>query len=163
MSCWRTGSRRIGFAMSPGRFDKKRDTSKLVCDRAAKPMMRGSTTSIRNGTISIGSTIAFDRRTAARSLPITARTAVQLIGARADGAAAVAGTGAGAGAVALAIGPVLAELRFDREVDVLERRCPRNGAVHGNLATDEHRDDRRHRVTVVDADAQTGRGRLGRL
>ncbi len=66
--------------MSPGRFDRKRDTSKFACDRAAKPITSGRTTSIRNGTISIGSTIAFERPTAARSFPMTARTAVQLMG-----------------------------------------------------------------------------------
>src|SRR3954454_11419148 len=138
MSCWRTGSRSIGFAMSPGRFDRKRDTSKCVCDRAVKPMMSGSTTSMRNGTISIGSTIAFERRTAARSLPITARTAVQLIDCRE------------AWAAGLAIGPVVAELRLDGEVHVFERRCARNGPVHGNLAADEHRHHRSHRFAVVD-------------
>src|SRR6478736_3565799 len=121
MSCWRTGSRRIGFATSPGRFDRKRDTSNWDCERATKPMRSGSTTSNRNGTISIGSTIAFERRTAARSLPITARTAVQLIGSRVPVAAAVE----------LAIGPVLAELRLDREVHVFERRRSGYGAVHG--------------------------------
>src|SRR5690242_514836 len=113
--------------MSPGRFDKKRETSKFAWERAARPMPRGSTTSIRKGTISIGSTIAFDRPTAARSLPITARTAVQLIGC--DRGCLLTGRTSPA------------ELRFDGEVDVFERRRARHGAVHGHFPCDEHGDN----------------------
>src|SRR4051794_1538930 len=142
------GRRRIGSAMSPGRFDRNRDTSKRVWVRAAYPMIVGNTTSIRNGTMSIGSTIGFERRIAAKSLPMTARTAVQSIGSR---------------AARLAIAPVLAEPRFDREVHVLECRYAGNSAVHGHLAADQHGDDCGQRFTVADAHPQTARGRLGRL
>ena len=116
-----------------------------VTARAANPTLAGRSTKSSSGTRSIGSTTAFDRRTAVRSFHITARIAF------------------GVDAACSRFDPLVRGLIVHHgEVHVLERRRHRDRAVHGHLARRQRGDDARDHRPVVHRHVRAAVGRSHR-